>query len=124
MKMKMSAKRMDGFGLTDGEGTERMWSFLRKMGHITKEMTASHRLDLLTSSLFHFCDRKKNVLGDLFSCYEYEQCCQVTQFVSMYYFPLLCCATGKWLALRKKRIVNDFGYVLKELALLKAEYKG
>ncbi|PIK42454.1 hypothetical protein BSL78_20683, partial [Apostichopus japonicus] len=42
------------YGLTDGEGMERLWSYLRKFAHITKEMTPSHRIDLLSDALRHF----------------------------------------------------------------------
>ncbi|XP_071815309.1 uncharacterized protein [Apostichopus japonicus] len=42
------------YGLTDGEGMEKLWSYLRKFAHITKEMTPSHRIDLLSDALRHF----------------------------------------------------------------------
>ncbi|XP_049331675.1 uncharacterized protein LOC111195712 isoform X3 [Astyanax mexicanus] len=53
-----STRRLDGFGLTDGEGMERLWSFLRRFARITKEMTPSHRMDLLTDALLHYGWRK------------------------------------------------------------------
>ena len=59
----MNARRTEGLGLTDGEGVERMWSFLRRMAHTTKEMTPAHRLDLLTDALFHFSVRKTVGIG-------------------------------------------------------------
>eukprot|EP00794_Sanderia_malayensis_P001316 gene1316-1462_t len=46
------------FGLTDGESTERLWSFLRRFTAITKEMTRTHRTDLLTDALIYFARRK------------------------------------------------------------------
>eukprot|EP00794_Sanderia_malayensis_P014806 gene14806-16345_t len=46
------------FGLTDGESTERLWSFLRRFTAITKEMMRTHRTDLLTDALIYFARRK------------------------------------------------------------------
>ncbi|KAI8483696.1 hypothetical protein Bbelb_386340 [Branchiostoma belcheri] len=47
-----------GLGLTDGEGMERIWSHLRPFYRITKEMTPSHRIDLLTDAALHYARRK------------------------------------------------------------------
>lgn len=55
---------MKGFGLTDGEATERLWSFLRPLAKITKEMTNEHRVALLNDALFHYCRRKTAGLGN------------------------------------------------------------
>ncbi|XP_035852925.1 uncharacterized protein LOC116055146 [Sander lucioperca] len=55
-------RRLEGFGLTDGEGMERLWSFLRRFARVTKEMTPSHRLDLLTDALLHYGRRKSTDL--------------------------------------------------------------
>ena len=41
-------------GLTDGEGTERLWSFLREFSRITKEMSPEKRIDTLTDALLHY----------------------------------------------------------------------
>ncbi|KAK2821370.1 hypothetical protein Q7C36_020713 [Tachysurus vachellii] len=61
-EIKYSTRRLDGFGLTDGEGMERLWSFLRRFARVTKEMTPSHRLDLLTDALLHYGWRKSTDL--------------------------------------------------------------
>ncbi|XP_060714607.1 uncharacterized protein LOC132838346 [Tachysurus vachellii] len=61
-QIKYSTRRLDGFGLTDGEGMERLWSFLRRFARVTKEMTPSHRLDLLTDALLHYGWRKSTDL--------------------------------------------------------------
>ncbi|XP_048035513.1 uncharacterized protein LOC125261015 isoform X2 [Megalobrama amblycephala] len=61
-QIKYSTRRLDGFGLTDGEGMERLWSFLRRFARVTKEMTPSHRLDLLTDALLHYGRRKSTDL--------------------------------------------------------------
>ena len=52
------------FGLTDGEGVERLWSFIRRFTAITKEMTPSHRIDLLTDGLIHYGRRKHAGIGN------------------------------------------------------------
>ncbi|CAM4708570.1 unnamed protein product [Leuciscus chuanchicus] len=62
-QIKYSTRRLSGFGLTDGEGMERLWSFLRRFARVTKEMTPSHRLDLLTDALLHYGRRKSNDLA-------------------------------------------------------------
>ncbi|KAK9960457.1 hypothetical protein ABG768_008312 [Culter alburnus] len=62
-QIKYSTRRLDGFGLTDGEGMERLWSFLQRFARVTKEMTPSHRLDLLTDALLHYGRRKSTDLG-------------------------------------------------------------
>jgi hypothetical protein len=41
-------------GLTDGEGTERLWAFLRDYRRITKEMGKHKRTDVLTDGLIHY----------------------------------------------------------------------
>ena len=51
-----SPRRIEGVGLTDGEGVERLWSFLRQFSRITKEMAADKRIDVLTDALLHHCD--------------------------------------------------------------------
>lgn len=44
---------MEGAGLADGEQMERLWSYLRRFGKVTKEMRPSHLIDLLTDALLH-----------------------------------------------------------------------
>ena len=51
--MAMSARYQTGFGLTDVEVLERLWSFLRRFSKMTKEMRAAHRVDVLTDALFY-----------------------------------------------------------------------
>nr|XP_055072675.1 uncharacterized protein LOC129452673 isoform X3 [Misgurnus anguillicaudatus] len=62
LQIKYSTRWLDGFGLTDGEGMERLWSFLQRFARVTKEMTPSHRLDLLTDALLHYGRRKSTDL--------------------------------------------------------------
>ena len=50
----MSARYKTGFGLTDGEVLERLWSYLRCFSKMTKEMRLSHRVDVLTDSLLYY----------------------------------------------------------------------
>ncbi|XP_038050149.1 uncharacterized protein LOC119723516 [Patiria miniata] len=62
-QVQYSTRWKQGFGLTDGETMERLWSYLRRFSAITKEMTPSHRVDLLTDGLLHFARRKRDSLG-------------------------------------------------------------
>lgn len=54
LQFKFNTRFHKGTGLADGEQSERLWSYLRKFGKITKEMTPSHRTDLLTDALLHY----------------------------------------------------------------------
>lgn len=51
----MNPRYKEGFGLTDGEVMERLWSFLRRFLRMTKEMRPAHRVDVLTDGLLHYC---------------------------------------------------------------------
>jgi Kyakuja-Dileera-Zisupton transposase len=66
-QVKYGVTRANLFGLCDGEGMERLWSYLRPFSRITKEMTPSHRIDLLTDALLHYAQRKKNTIGEIYS---------------------------------------------------------
>ncbi|XP_072022471.1 uncharacterized protein [Amphiura filiformis] len=55
-----STKWVSGCGLTDGEGMERLWAYLRPFSAMTKEMTPAHRIDLLTDALTHYRDMKEH----------------------------------------------------------------
>ncbi|XP_061592259.1 uncharacterized protein LOC133457248 isoform X2 [Cololabis saira] len=56
-----ACRNVEGAGLCDGEQLERLWSFLRRFGKVTKEMTPSHRIDLLTDALLHYSEKiRKN----------------------------------------------------------------
>ncbi|KAH3793563.1 hypothetical protein DPMN_147077 [Dreissena polymorpha] len=50
-------------GLTDGEGIERLWSYLRGFNKITKEMSINNRQDLLTDALLHHTFKAIHNLG-------------------------------------------------------------
>ena len=58
-----SPRSLEHCGLTDGEATERLWSYLRRLGKITKEMRPSHRIDVLTSGLIHYASKACWKLG-------------------------------------------------------------
>ena len=51
-------------GLTDGEGMERLWSYLGKFSKITKEMTPEGRQDLLTDGLLYYGEKMKDKFGN------------------------------------------------------------
>ena len=58
-----SPRRATGFGLTDGEVMERLWSYLRGFASITKEMSSSRRIDALTDCLLHYGQQSKSKIG-------------------------------------------------------------
>ncbi|XP_078684926.1 uncharacterized protein LOC144918245 [Branchiostoma floridae x Branchiostoma belcheri] len=57
-QVKYNTRRLEGFGLTDGEGVEVLWSYLRRFAKITKEMTPAHRVEKLSEALSHYAMRK------------------------------------------------------------------
>ncbi|XP_066934117.1 uncharacterized protein [Clytia hemisphaerica] len=62
-QVKNSIRRLDSFGLMDGEHMERLWSYLRSFSKITKEITPAHRTDLLSDALMHFGSKKMGSIG-------------------------------------------------------------
>ncbi|VDI60335.1 Hypothetical predicted protein [Mytilus galloprovincialis] len=59
-----SPRRTENHGLTDGEGIERLWSYLGGFSTITKEMTPENRTDLLTDGLIYFGQKIRDKIGD------------------------------------------------------------
>lgn len=60
-------------GRVDGEALERFWSYLRNFASITKEMTPSHRIDLLSDACIYYANRKINVIGWYYDmCIDYK----------------------------------------------------
>jgi len=55
--------RCEGIGLSDGEVMERLWSYLRRFGRMTKEMRPAHRTDVLVHALVYYGIQKKEKLG-------------------------------------------------------------
>ncbi|XP_071846686.1 uncharacterized protein [Apostichopus japonicus] len=77
-QMSYSTRWKKAFGLTDGECMERLWSFLRKFSHITKEMTQSHRIDLLSDALLHYSASKLANLST-FLCVSLQKAKDITK---------------------------------------------
>ncbi|KAE8217801.1 hypothetical protein CF319_g8190 [Tilletia indica] len=50
-QLKYSPRRTSGFGLTDGEALERLWSALSDLVSLTRDMSEADRLSTLTSRL-------------------------------------------------------------------------
>ena len=63
LQLKYNPRHIPGTGLMDGEGCERLWSYLRQFAPITKEMTPGNRRDLLTHALLHYAERQTFKLG-------------------------------------------------------------
>ena len=56
-QIEFNPRNISGFGLSDGEVMERLWSYLRRFSPMTKEMRPSHRIDVLTDGLLHYSRR-------------------------------------------------------------------
>ena len=63
LQVTYGPRRCAGIGLSDGETMERLWSYLRRFSRMTKEMGASHRIDVLTSALWFYGFKTKQKLG-------------------------------------------------------------
>ncbi|KAE8220876.1 hypothetical protein CF319_g5674 [Tilletia indica] len=50
-QLKYSPRRMSGFGLTDGEALERLWSSLSDLVSLTRDMSEADRISTLSSRL-------------------------------------------------------------------------
>ena len=50
----MNPRNMEGYGLSDGEVVERLWSYLRRFSTMTKEMRPAHRIDVLIHGLSYY----------------------------------------------------------------------
>ena len=61
--MAFGPLRCEGIGLSDGETMERLWSYLRRFGRMTKEMRPAHRTDVLVHALLYYCMKTKAKLG-------------------------------------------------------------
>ena len=63
MQILYSPQQCEGFGLSDGEVMERLWSYLRRFNRMTKEMRPAHRLDILSHALLYYGLKRKQSLG-------------------------------------------------------------
>ena len=64
LKVQYSPHHLEGFGLSDGEGMERLWSYLRRFSHMTKEMRPSHRIDVLSDAIIYYRQKAVNNIGN------------------------------------------------------------
>ena len=53
-KVQFSPRQTKSICLTDGEGVERFWAYLRQFSSITKEMSVDKRNDVLTDAALHY----------------------------------------------------------------------
>ena len=94
----MSPLRCPGIGMSDGEVLERLWSFLRRFGKMTKEMRPAHRVDVITHALLHYGYKTKKKLG-MFKHYKVV----FNSFVIPFIFTVHACCAASLLVLRWKR---------------------
>ena len=63
LKVQLSPRYKEGFGMTDGEVMERLWSHMRRFSRMTKEMRPSHQIDVLTDTLLCCAHKAAASLG-------------------------------------------------------------
>jgi hypothetical protein len=63
-KVKFNPRRINGIGQVDGECVERFWAWARHFAPITKEMTPSHRVNLLTDAFLYYGGRKADSISE------------------------------------------------------------
>ena len=56
-------QRIRGFRMHDGEGIERGWAELRPLSLITKNMSSSHRTDILSEKFCHMGEKMRDKAG-------------------------------------------------------------
>ena len=79
-QITMNPRRLAGFGLSDGEWTERIWSYLGRFSHIVKEQTAANHNDLLTAAALYLAQKKADYLGIYFYFLDHRN----TQYISIW----------------------------------------
>jgi hypothetical protein len=90
IQVQYSPKRITGLGRVDGEAVERFWSFARHYAPMTKEMTPSHRIDLLTDGFLYYGNRKKENLGKYYYIFLTDRCKCYTNAVQSVRFSKRC----------------------------------
>jgi len=71
MQLQYNPRNISGFGLSDGEVVERLWSYLRRFAAMTKEMHPSHRVDVLSDALMYYHMKSSSSLSE-FSSYSHK----------------------------------------------------
>ena len=64
LQVTLSPVRCAGLGMSDVEVMERLWSYLRRFSHMTKEMRPAHRTDILYHALLYYGSKTKQKLGN------------------------------------------------------------
>lgn len=62
--MEMNPYGTTGFGMFDGEGVERFWSYEGRENNITKNSIPEHREDRLTDTVLHFREKAIAKIGN------------------------------------------------------------
>ncbi len=63
LQVKFNPRNVSGFGLSDGEVCECLWSFLRWFATMTKEIRPAHRVDVLTDALCYYARKSAGGLS-------------------------------------------------------------
>ena len=78
-----SPRRCKGIGLSDGEGMERLWSYLRRFSRMTKEMRPAHHIDVLSGGIGVLRDSTKTKTWYVYV----HKCIYFVHFYSAYIPP-------------------------------------
>lgn len=66
-QLKFNPRYLEGWGLINGEGMERLWSYLNGFVSMTRQMSAKRRMITLNDGIHHYKDKhiislRKNVV--------------------------------------------------------------
>lgn len=64
-QVKYNPRYISGFALTDGEGMERLWSYLSGFISMTRGMTKVNRRFLLSEAVVFYTEGKMETMGKL-----------------------------------------------------------
>ncbi|CAB3984027.1 Hypothetical predicted protein [Paramuricea clavata] len=76
-----SPRRLEGWGMVDGEVMERLWSYLRLFRKMTKEMTASHRENILSDALYFYAKKQRSKIVLLLKAQK-QRCAELLEITS------------------------------------------
>lgn len=64
LQNEYSPRGIDKFGYSDGEGTERLWSFIATISNAAKNSKKEHFIDLITDKCLHYSEKLQNKIGN------------------------------------------------------------
>ncbi|KAI7846629.1 hypothetical protein BDC45DRAFT_453336, partial [Circinella umbellata] len=71
-QVQYNPRYMKGLGLTDGEGMERLWSYLSHYVTMSRQMSAKNRILTLCHTITHFKKMRIEDLGKFITIHIYD----------------------------------------------------